>query len=91
METWLYGPTALVVTKLVGLCFLFTFLREVFTWNNLKTFLNELARTDRPKSEWGSSIIINVKHYICKVKTDSQENLKTLQVKRLIFLISLWS
>ena len=27
------------------------------------------------------SIIIHVKHYICKVKTNSQENLKNLQVK----------
>ena len=34
-----------------------------------------MARTDKPRSELESSIIIYVKHYIGKVKTDSQENL----------------
>ena len=50
-------------------------LREIFTSNNFKTFLNGWARTNKPISERDSSIIIHVKHYICKVKTDSQENL----------------
>ena len=35
------------------------------------------ALINQDQSE-GSSIIIHVEHYICKVKTDSQENLKNL-------------
>ena len=52
----------------------------------LKNFLSGWVRTDEPRSECGSWIIIHVKHYICRVKTDSQENLKNLYVKRPIFL-----
>ena len=43
-----------------------------------KNVLDWLARTDKPRSESGSSIIIHVKHYICKVKADSQQNSKNL-------------
>ena len=33
------------------LCFLLGSIREVFTWNNSKTFLNGCARPDKPRSE----------------------------------------
>ena len=45
METWLSGPTALVLTKLRNyLRFLFNFLKQVSTWNNLINVINEWTR-----------------------------------------------
>ena len=44
------------------------------------------ALINQDQSE-GARLQFICKHYICKVKTDSQENLKSLQVKRPIFSV----
>ena len=52
METWLNGPPALIISH------------EII---HIRFWMNG-ASTDKPRPEWGSSIIIRVKHYICEVR-----------------------
>ena len=45
------------------------------------------APINQDQREGGSSIIIHVKHYICKVKTDLPENLKNYRQNTLFFSV----